>query len=181
MGWREHPLGQGRGAGSGRAPVPFLAAPALQGPRTTPPSSQGRQGGGWHGAERAGDWANVPLPISNTEHFSFSFFFSPRHIQLSLNDSLGLSSPSSRTVVLPLQPGFPSPEHSCSAFKRLLSHASPHRQTGLSFASASRQRLCFYLPSRPHPRGMPAPTAPLPLRSRPLAARGTRRGSLTAR
>lgn len=104
-------------------------------------------------------------PLAHQEYRAFLFFFfPPRHVQLSLYDSLGLSSPSSRTVVLPLQPCFPSPEHSCSAFKRLLSHASPHRQTGVSFTSVSRQRLCFYLPShsRPHPHGMPTPTAPLP-------------------
>lgn len=154
----------------------WLLLPFKAHARHFPPAKGDREADGMEQSVQ-GTGQTSPCP-SEIPSISLFLFFFP---QLSLNDSLGLSSLSSRTVVLPLQPGFPSPEHSCSAFKRLLSHASPHRQTGLSFASASRQRLRFYLPSRAHPRGMPAPTAPLPLRSRPLAARGTRRGSLTAR
>lgn len=55
------------------------------------------------------------------------------------------------TVVLPLQPSFPLPEHSCSAFKQLLSHASPHRQTGLFL------RLCL-LPAAPLLPALPSPS-----------------------
>lgn len=112
-------------------------------------------------AQRTGQTSLHPSVI-----MSISLVLSHRHVQLSLCDSLGVSSPSSRTLVLSLQPGYPSPQHSCSAFHCLLPYACLHRQTGLSFASASRQRLPVPCPA------IPVPAAPRSPALCPLAARG---------
>lgn len=171
--------------GNGRAPVPLcllhpsaapslccsipsllqpLSAPSLclllpfkAQPRHFPLAKGDRETDGTEqSAQRTGQTAPHPSVIP-----SISLVFSHRHVQLSLCDSLGVSSPSSRTLVLSLQPSFPSPQHSCSAFHRLFPHACLHRQTGLLRLCLPPEDPCA-LPRRPHPRGtlLPSPLSP---------------------
>lgn len=164
---------------------PFLAAPALQGPQETFPSGQERQGGRWYRAECAGTGQTSPCPSVILSISLFLFFFFPPDMYSCLCVI---------HLVSPLQAAVPSCCH-CSPVSHLPSRATlPLNDCFLTPPRTGKQdcplplppasgSASTYLPSHPcpHPRGMSAPTAPLPLRSRPLAARSTRRGSLTAR
>jgi len=140
---------------------PFLAAPALWGHARHSPAAQG---GSWHGAERAGDWAKIPSPISDTGHFSVAFFPSQTCTVVSVGPtrSSRAAAPSCcRCSAVPVPPA------------RLLcrdgSFLAPPR--------AGRQGSA----SPPLPPALPSPSPsrraarshrPRPLRPRPPAARG---------
>lgn len=146
------------------------------------PLAEGDREADGNRAEGAGEWANISSPISNTEHFSFSFFppdmyscLCMIHLVSPLPAAVPLCchcSPVSRlrsTAALPLNDSFLTPP-------RTGKQESP---SPLSPASGSAS-TCPPIPVL-IPMGCPLPRPLCPLRSHPLAAQGTRRGSLTAR